>query len=495
MRQPAITTPAPVDGARLDLDRIPGPEPLPLVGWRGNVARFFLDPIAYLDRLAHGGYGDLVMFARGMRGGALRPGRQSPASVLGLGPAFNQPVLAQHGSFHPLLMETPPGARGLKRLYSGILWMSGDQHKQQRRLIAPAFHPKRIEGYHQLLVSSTEAVLSRWRPGDDIDPLDEARRILLGFLNRILIGDDDMPGAVSIGERMEDVARRALSPAALVPLDLPLSPRRRMIAEADRLYADLEAIIAKKRARPENADDLLSTLIHARDEDGTAMSEDELVGQLYLLFFAGFESSMSALGWTSYLLAQHPQVAAALHDELTGTLRGGAPTLAQLGQLPLLDAVIKESLRLFPPVYILTRTLAEPMELGGYQLPERTEIFLSLYHTHRRPELYDEPLRFRPERWAKITPGSWGYLPFGAGAHTCLGWGLAVMELKIMLALMVQRFRLALPASVRIDRRTLAVMSPKPGVRMRVHRQDRRFTESRATVQGHFPTMVELERQ
>jgi cytochrome P450 len=455
--------------------------------------QFALDPIAHLDRLADGGHGDLVAFSRGMGGGILRPGTQSPGAVFAVGAAHNQAVLSRHGLYHPLLLESPPGARGLQRLYSGILWMHGDKHKQQRRLMTPAFHPRRLEAYRDLLVASTEKVLAGWRGSDTVDVLDQGRQMLLGFLNQILIGDDDTPGAVSIGARMEDLTRRAMSIGGLLPIDLPFTPRRELIQRADRLADDLATLIRKKRAAAASRDDLLSTLIAARDEDGSSMTEDELIGQLFLLFFAGFESSMSVLAWTSYLLAQHPAIAADLHDELS-VLGGAAPTLAQLEQLPVLDGVIKESLRLCPPVYILTRTLADRGHLGGYDLPARTEIFLSLYHTHRRADVFPDPLRFRPERWRSISPGNHAYLPFGAGAHMCLGWGLATMELKLMLSMIVQRYRLGLRDGTTIDRRTLAVMSPRHGVRMTVQPQDRRFTASRGDVRGHFTTMVELDR-
>jgi cytochrome P450 len=439
-----------------------------------------------------GGFGDVVILARGMRSG-VRPLTSSPACVLALGPTLNQQVLSPGTNFHPTPLPIPPGADTLERFYSGILFMHGDRHKKHRRLIAPAFHPTRLEGYSKMIAASAERRLQNWKPGDTVDILKEGRDILIGFMTQMLIGKTSVHDhSVSVGERMEDVKNRSLSLLAWLPMMVPGSPRRELITRARSLYEDLEAIIAKKRASTEDDGDLLTPLIHAHDDDGTAMTAEELIGQLFLLFIGGFESAMTALTWTCYLLAQHPEVAADLHDELTGTLHGNAPTLAQLEKLPLLEAVIKESLRVLPPVFALGRVTAGPVEMGKHRLPPDTEIFLSVYHSQRQPDLYEHPARFLPKRWETINPSSFNYLPFGAGPHTCIGWGLAMIELKIILSVIVQRYRLALPNNVRIDRKIFTVLGPKPGTRMIVHPQDRQFAASRATVHGHFAEMVDL---
>lgn len=493
----ASDDPAPPTGTALPgLDALPGPAPTPVLGWRGNLVRFFRDPIDYLDGLAGGGHGDLVTFARGMDRGLLRPGKSSPGAVLALGPSHNQTVLTRP-AFAPLLLA--PKTPSLARLQSGLLWMHGDKHKQQRRLIAPAFHPRRLAGYRDALVAIAEETLAGWTSAAQVDVLDEGRRILIRFLTQAIFGLDGTPEVVALGAQMEDVTHRSMSPAAMIPLDLPLTPHRRLIQRADQLLAAMRRLIAAKRTAGD-AGDMLTTLIHARDEDGSAMTEDELLGQLFLLFFAGFESSTSVLAWTSYLLAQHPEVAAELHHELATVLGGAAPTLEQLEQLPVLDRVIKESLRLIPPVYMLTRSPTTAVDMGGHHLPAGVEVFLSIYHTHRRPELYEAPTQFRPERWrststggdAASVAGPFGYLPFGAGAHMCVGWALATMELKILLAMITQRFRLGLADGTQIDRRALAVVAPRPGVRMQLCPQDRQFERSRGRLRGHFTAMVDL---
>jgi cytochrome P450 len=222
------------------------------------------------------------------------------------------------------------------------------------------------------------------------------------------------------------------------------------------------------------------------------MTEDELVGQLSFLIFAGFESTIHAVAFAAYLVAQHPEVAARLYEEVHGLLKGDAPTVDQLKALPYLDAVTKECLRLLSPVPFLIRTTQEEVELGGYLLPPRTEIMLSIYHTHRMSAIYTDPNRFQPERWASIEPSTYEYLPFSVGPHMCAGWALALMEMKVLLSMFVQRFRLDVRPTDRIDRRVMATMGPRPGMFLNVHRQDKNFAASRAPVVGQLARMVEI---
>jgi cytochrome P450 len=232
-------------------------------------------------------------------------------------------------------------------------------------------------------------------------------------------------------------------------------------------------------------------LLEARDEAGTALSEDELIGHAGVIFAAGHETSSNALSWTLFLLAQHPRVMADLCDELTAKLRGGAPSFEDLADLPLLDHVVKESLRLFPPAPLNHRITARDSELGDYRIPSGTEILSSIYHTHRIPELYADPLRFRPERWTSLDPGPYAYNPFSAGPRMCIGATFAQFEIKIVLAILLQRFRLELVPNQRIDRYFGITLAPTPRVLMKILRTDRAFPRA-APVHGNVHGMVDL---
>jgi cytochrome P450 len=191
------------------------------------------------------------------------------------------------------------------------------------------------------------------------------------------------------------------------------------------------------------------------------------------------------------LLAQHPRVLGDLCDELSGKLHGEPPNFEDLPDLPLLDYVVKESLRLFPPAPLNHRITARDSELGDYRIPAGSEVLSSIYHTHRVPDLYSEPLRFWPERWATLDPGPYAYNPFSAGPRMCIGATFALFEIKVVLSLLLQRFRLELVPNQRIDRYFGITLAPTPRVLMKIQRTDRAFAR-RAPVHGNVHGMVSL---
>jgi cytochrome P450 len=173
------------------------------------------------------------------------------------------------------------------------------------------------------------------------------------------------------------------------------------------------------------------------------MSEAEVIGNAVVLFLAGHETSANALSWAIFLPAQHPTVAHALLDELETHLRGEPPTLEKLSNLRLLDGVINETLRLFPPLAYIMRTAQEPFAMGGYEFAAKSTVMISHYLTHRLPATYTGPDRFLPQRWFTLKPSPYEYIPFSAGPRLCIGAQFAMLEMKLVLAMLLQRFRLA----------------------------------------------------
>jgi cytochrome P450 len=278
----------------------------------------------------------------------------------------------------------------------------------------------------------------------------------------------------------------------LLPYNVPPLPFWRYLRLSRRLDDAIRAMIDQKRTRGRDEGDVLSMLVHTRDQDGARMSEDELIGQANLLFLAGHETTANALAWTLFLLMQHPGVMADLCDELHGTLRGDPPRADQLAELPLLERVIKESLRILPPVPFGARVAMAPTALGPYELPPLTEIAFSEYVTHHLPELYPEPERFRPDRWKTAEPSAYEYLPFGAGPRMCVGATFAMIEAKVVLAMLLQRYRPELVPGARVDRHINITLSPRYGLPVVIRAQDRNFAASRAEVRGDVHDMVDL---
>ena len=453
---------------------------MPFVGWRGNLVRFGSDPLGYAQQL-YRTYGELVAFV------AERPGW-----VFAFGPQYNHTLLANPDLFHSSpFMQAPPGS-ALGRLTSGLLSMNGVPHRQRRKLVLPAFHRQRVESYHADMVAAVEQLLAAWRIGAQLDIAREMQKLTLRIASKTLFGLEAGPEADRLGLQIKRWLNLldSLGPS-LVPLDWPGFPLRRLLRLSDRLDANIHTMIERRRAGAADRSDVLSMLLQARDEDGASMSDAELIGQATVLFIAGHETSSNALTWTLFLLSQHPRILSDLRDELHGLLHGAAPTPAQREHLPLLDRVLKESMRLLPPASISLRVSTAPFELGPYQLPRGTTVFFSQYVTHHMPELYPQPERFLPERWAAIDPPVYAYLPFGGGPRMCIGASFALLEIKIALALIVQRFTLALRPGARIDRRLRITLAPRQGMPMIVHSPDRALPVNRP--RGNIREMVELE--
>jgi cytochrome P450 len=430
---------------------------MPLVGWHGNLVRFGADPLGYI-RWLHAAYGDLVAFIEG------RPGW-----IFAFGPEYNRQLLANPDLFYSRpFIDAPPNS-ALSRLTSGLLSMNGETHRQRRKLMLPAFHKKRIESYRDDMVAVTQRVLDGWRTGMRLDIARAMQKLTLRIASKALFGLDTAQQA----DRLGGMIKRWLNlldsiGPALFPIDLPGMPYRRLLRLSERMEANMRAMIAQKRAEAGARRDVLAMLLEARDEDGGSMSDAELIGQAAVLFIAGYETSSNALTWTLFLLSQHPHVLHDLCDELAGALHGDAPSVEQLDRLPLLERLIKESMRLLPPASISLRVSTTSFELGPYQLSRGTTVFFSQYITHHMPQLYPDPQQFQPERWLAIDPPIYEYLPFGAGPRMCIGSTFALFEIKIALAMILQRYHLELAPGARVDRRLRITLSPKHGMPMHV---------------------------
>jgi len=215
-------------------------------------------------------------------------------------------------------------------------------------------------------------------------------------------------------------------------------------------------------------DDVITALIGAREARAPWMRDRDVVGQATMLFAASYETTANAMAWTLFLLSQHRQVAEDLASELDGALRGGAPGLDALEDLPLLDAVLRESMRIFPPVPYAIRLVGGGGSLGPLSLRDRDRVIVSHYVTHHLPELYPDPERFDPQRWQGLRRGPYEYLPFGAGPRTCIGINFANAAMKLALAAIASRFRLSLVPGTRVDRVVAVTLSPRGPLPMRL---------------------------
>ncbi len=367
-----------------------------------------------------------------------------PAYVLTEPSLIEIPLVTQNKSF----IKNRFFWRHLRGLVgNGLLTSEGDFWRKQRRLAAPAFHQQRIVDYGRVMVDYTLHEMRDWQAGETRD----LHRDLMALTSKIVaktLFDESVEGDIQeVGAAMdavtEEVARRIALPFK-IPDWVPTFRNRRYIAAIKRIDRVVYRFIADHRAAAQPKNTLLGMLMAARDEDGTAMSDQQLRDEAITLFLAGHETTAITLSWTLWLLSQHPAVEARLAQELGTVLKGGAPAIADMPRLPYADAVVKESMRLYPPAYIIGREALENCQIGGVAIEKGAVIYISAWALQRDARFFPEPLAFKPGRWLdgleKRLP-RFAYMPFGGGPRICIGERFALMEAVLLLAALLQRFR------------------------------------------------------
>jgi cytochrome P450 len=356
-------------------------------------------------------------------------------------------------------------------LGDGLLISEGEFWRRQRRIAAPAFHSRRIADFVATMVSCTEATLARWRgTTEPFDIAAEMMALTLNIVSRTMFSTD-VSGDVEAVRRLTDIVV-ALKPSTTDLLGLPEWFRRRRPKGYQRAITEFEALVsrflAERRTTGIERGDLLSMLLSARDpESSEGMSNKQLRDEILTIFLAGHETTANALSWTWYLLAQHPDAEARLHDELDRVLGARMPNAADVAELKWTRMVIEESLRLYPPAHTISRTAIAEDRIGGVRVPPGALITISIYVTHRNPNLWPEPERFDPERFAPAAIGQrhrFAYLPFGGGPRICIGNGFAMTEAQVVLATIAQRYRVRLAPGHVVQPIGLITLRPKNGI-------------------------------
>lgn len=440
-----------------DVD-IRGPRRMPGLGWRGNVMRFFADPFAGL----------LALSRRGERLVAIAD--RHPAFVCAFGPEHNRRLLTDRTDFEPFItpLRAPPGS-SLETLKDNPFTTHGEAHRCHRRVIGPPFHRKRVGRYRDTLVGLIDDMMASWQVGEVIDVPHAMQGMTLGAMMAVVFGFDTAEsrrGAdafrVMLGDVLEAMGHLG---AMVVPVDLPGLPFRRLRKLTDRFVAEVTALVEARRRVA--GVDVLSDLIEAQRVLG-AESSQALLGDVFALLTAGHETTYAALSWALMLLAAHPRVLGDLFDELHGVLRGEAPQVEQLGALPLLDRVVKESLRVLPTAPYGARLVVRDTEIGGHGLPRGAVVVFSHLVTHHMADVWPEPRRFDPDRWLQADPSPYEYSPFGGGPRACPGSDFALLEMKLTLAQALQRFWPEGVAGRRVDCRLRLTLRPHPGLWLRL---------------------------
>ena len=365
-------------------------------------------------------------------------------------------------------------------LGNGIFVSDGDLWTRQRRLLQPEFRPQVVGRFLPVLVDSVEALFAEWDrgAGEARDVSDDLMRLTLWGVGGALFNSDFRAEAGRIGRALELCLKQGtlqmMSMGLLQPW-MPTPGNRAAKAAQRDLDAIVRAVITRKRADSTDTD-MLSRLLAAKDPDtGVGMSDPQALDEVKSLILAGHETTSLTLSWTFYLLAQHPEVEDRLRDEVRRVLGGRRPTVEDVPKLEYTRMVLSETMRLYPPVPGVSRTAREADSFDGVDVAAGESIVLSMYTTHRHPELWADPERFDPERFAPSRVGAvvpYSYLPFLLGRRVCIGEHFAVLEGVLALAMIVDQYRLERVDAAPIGTHPVSTLRLARPLRMRVRRRE-----------------------
>jgi cytochrome P450 len=454
-----------------------------------KLAREFLhDPIKTLQNISHD-YGDISYF---------KLGRQHV--YLLNNPDYIEKVLVyDHRNFTK--GKRLQLAKAL--LGEGLVTSEGDLHDRQRRIIQPIFHPKQITTYGRFITDYAARLVQKWKDKDTVDMLKEMMQLTLSIICKSVLNYDVESEAEDVGKALSicrNYSKRLQSPLGQVLNKIPILPNVKGARKARETLDKLVYGLIKERrdgleSNVKSYNDLLTRLLQARDatesmptvnntstnpngiapSSASRMSDKQVRDEVMTIFIAGHETTANALTWTFYLLSQNPDVEKRLLDELASTIDSNkTPTVDDISKLKFTEKVLRESMRLYPPVWTIGRTVDKDYTVGRYVVPSGSTIMMSQYIMHRDPRYYDEPDRFDPERWSSEARSSlprFSYFPFGGGIRACIGESFAWMEGILVIATIARHWKMSLVPGHRVELDPAITLRPKYGMRMKLERR------------------------
>jgi cytochrome P450 len=423
-----------------------------------------------------------------------RPGRSPLAFFANLVRRYGEVVHFKASGEHMYLVTNPRHVRdilvtnqrnfrkgrGLERtkglLGEGLLTSEGETHLRQRRLMQPAFHKDRIATYAAVMTEYAEHAASQWTDGATMDVAEEMMRLTLNVVGKTLFNADVGSQAKDVGTALAAVMGSfwiRMLPFAETIERLPLPALRRAREARVTLDQIIYRLIAERRRAPGDRGDLLSMLLLACDEEdnGRGMSDEQVRDEALTIFLAGHETTANALSWTWYLLSQSPEVERRLHEEVDRVLSGRVPGLEDIASLGFVEKVVTESMRLYPPAWIIGRRAIDGFKLDAYSIPARSLVAVSPYLTQRDARYFPEPERFNPDRWTpefKAGLPPFAYFPFGGGTRRCIGESFAWLELVLVVATIARNRRFRLVPGHPVVPHPLVTLRLKHGLKMMV---------------------------
>lgn len=426
----------------------PGPPPF------SSVEELRHEPLDFLRQLI-AKYGDIVRYHA--------PGWETTL--------LNHPQAVRHvlhsGNRKYSKLGTPDLMMLNAMLGDGLMTSVGSWWQHQRQMLQPAFRTGAVRDYASLIVDATRDMLATWSDGAQIEVCDALAQLTLRVIALAMFGHDIQRRSSSFG-----LAVQMLNESIGHPDPGDQEMRLKLARGLSTIRSVVEEVIAR-RADSKTCDpaprDVLDTLNQATDRQGRPLSTEHLRDQVLTLLMAGHETTAKALSWTFYLLDQHREVATRLTSDIARQFGTDVPDPAQLDHVPYLWQVLQESMRLFPPVWVMTRMVREDDEVMGFHLPAGSMVVISPYFLHRHPDFWTQPEHFDPDRFDPERPDDhppFAFMPFSGGPRSCIGRHLAKLEMQIVLAMCMQRCELRLLAKHPVEPEALVTLRPRRGLPM-----------------------------
>ncbi|MFH9470325.1 cytochrome P450 [Streptomyces clavifer] len=441
---------------------LPGPRGLPVLG---SLPQFGKDPLAFFERLRS--YGDMVSWRFGRNDCVFVSDPTYIGELLTeTERTFDQPLLG-------IAFRTVMG--------NGVVVARGPDWRRKRSLVQPSVRPKQVKSYASTMTASTVDLADTWSGGERIDVKREMAALTQKIAVRTIFGVDTPADAEAMGRAM-DIAQQEIGKefsglGAILPDWVPTPGRARIRKAAAVIDAEVGRVVARHRDGDGERPDLLSRLLTAVDETGAHLTDKEIRDETVTLYIGGHETTSSTLVWAWYLLARNPGARAALADELDRVLGDREPGIDDYAQLTYAQAVVKETLRLYPTIWLVTGVAKEGAQIGGVPMPAGTRVWSSQWATHRDERWFPQPEEFRPGRWDPEDGDDvpeYAWFPFGGGPRVCLGTRFAMVEAVLILAVLARRFELDVDPGIinpvptltlQPDREVMATVRARPASR------------------------------
>ena len=463
-----------------------GPERIGLLTAARHVQSFAKDPLLAVQKMfvEHGPLIEIDSLLLSLM--------SSRKYLLAIGPKYNEAVLGRPDIFRTSgLMIKGPDDSSQRHLSAGLVAMNGAKHQHYRKMLLSPLRRARVDGMVAPMAQIIDEELDSWPLGETVDFWPLISNVAQHVAVALLFKSSEL-GSLAYAQETANIInahlQRSLSPKVYAcPVNFPGTPYHDVLRQAEK-SEDHIVSWAKKRNENAPSEDLISLVLNRENEGGGKTGDKEIAGHVFTLFGATYETCQSVLTWTLFMLAQHPSACASLLDEIESMTLEGPDLAERIDGCRWLDDVMKEGLRILPPVPFQIRQSVHETDIDGLPIKRNTRVVLSPFLTNRLPDLYPEGNRFKPGRWSAIDPSQYEYLVFSAGPRTCIGYRFATNFLKVAIAKILQRYRFSVVEGADVNYHVRITVGPRNGIPVIIQRQDRSFRASE--VKGNIHNVV-----